>query len=165
MEPTTSRRTIEDMPAHVRVWVYKSATPFTPDQQREMLLRGMAFSGEWTAHAVALDACVDVLYDHFLVIAVDERQALASGCSVDKSVRFIQELERDLMLTLTDRMVVLYDGDPGIRACRVPEVEGLIRSGGMHADTLVYDDLVTTCGELRARFRGPVSGTWLARYL
>jgi hypothetical protein len=165
MEPVVLPRTIESMPAHARVWVYKSAKPFTPEQRRAILDRGLTFTSGWAAHGAALDACVDVLHDHFVVIAVDEQQAMASGCGIDKSVRLVQELERDLGVHLTDRMVVLYDVPQGIAACRVPEVEGLIKRGELHADSIVYDDLLNTCGELRARFRGPLSATWLARYL
>ena len=165
MEPAVRPRTIDSMPAHARVWVYKSAKPFTPEQRQAILDRGMVFTNGWAAHGAALDACVDVLYDHFVVIAVDEQQAMASGCSIDKSVRLVQELERDLGVHLTDRMVVLYDGPQGIIACRLPTVEELIKRGELNAESIVYDDLVNTCGELRARFRGPLNATWLARYL
>ncbi|MBP7514928.1 MAG: hypothetical protein KA791_10295 [Flavobacteriales bacterium] len=165
MEPAVFPRTIDTMPAHARVWVYKSAKPFTPQERQAILERGLAFTNGWAAHGAALDACVDVLHDHFVVIAVDEQQAMASGCSIDKSVRLVQELERDLSLNLTDRMVVLYEAASGIQACRVPDVEGLIRSGELNADTPVYDDLVSTCGDLQARFRSPLRATWLARSL
>ncbi len=165
MEPATKPRAIHTMPAHARVWVYKSAKPFTPEQRQAILERGAAFTAMWAAHGAALDACVDVLHDHFVVIAVDEQQAMASGCSIDKSVRLIQELERDLALNLTDRMVMLYEGADGLAACRVAEVENLIKRGEIDADTPVYDDLVSTCGDLQARFPGPLHATWLARFL
>ena len=165
MESATKPRMIDTMPAHARVWVYKSAKPFTPEERRSILERGAAFTASWAAHGAALDACVDVLHDHFVVIAVDEQQALASGCSIDKSVRLVQELERDLSLNLTDRMVVLYESADGIKACSVPDVENLIKRGELHADTVVHDDLVSTCGDLRTRFRSPLRATWLARFL
>jgi hypothetical protein len=108
---------------------------------------------------------VDVLHDRFVVIGVDEQQAQASGCSIDKSVQFVQALERDLGLRLTDRMVVPYELDGAIHACRVPEVEGLLKSGTIDGGTLVFDDLVSTKGDLDARFRVPLRATWMARYL
>lgn len=165
MEPAVRHRTIDTMPAHARAWVYKSAKPFSTGQHRSIIERGAAFTAGWAAHGAALDACVDVLHDHFVVIAVDEQQAMASGCSIDKSVRFIQDLEHDLGLNLTDRMVVLYQGANGISACRVPDVEGLIKRGELAADTTVFDDLVNSCGDLQERFRGPLRATWLARFL
>ncbi len=165
MEPTVQPRTIASMPAHARVWLYKSAKPFTSEQRRSILEYGRDFTAGWAAHGAALDACVDVLHDHFVVIAVDEQQAMASGCSIDKSVRLVQDLERDLGLSLTDRMVVLYEADGAIRACRVPDVQRLLQSGELTADTPVFDDLVSTKAELDSRVRIPLRGSWMARFL
>lgn len=158
-------RTIDTMPAHARVWVYKSALPFTSAQRHAMLERGAAFTAAWAAHGSALDACVDVLLDHFLLIAVDEQQAMASGCSIDKSVRLVQQFERDLGVKLTDRMVVLYEASGAIAACRVEEMQELINSGRLTAGTLVFDDLVSTVAQLRERFPARLDNTWLARWL
>ncbi|MFN8350338.1 MAG: hypothetical protein U0U25_02615 [Flavobacteriales bacterium] len=165
MEQTTDQRRIPSMPAHARVWVYKSAKPFTPEQRRAILERGAAFTGTWAAHGAALDACVDVLHDHFVVVAVDEQQAMASGCSIDKSVRFVQELERDLGLRLTDRMVVLYEQAGAVHALRADEVPAALKDGRLSADTTVFDDLVATKADLDARFRTALRSSWMARWL
>ena len=159
------RRTIDTMPAHARVWVYKSAQAFAPAQRQAIIEQGHAFTGSWAAHGAPLDACVDVLLDHFVVVAVDEQQAMASGCSIDKSVRFVQELEKRVAINLTDRMAVLYEKEEVVRVCRVPEVEGLLKTGELTADTIVFDDLVNTKADLDARFRSPLRETWLARFL
>lgn len=158
-------RTIDTMPAHARVWVYKSAKPLTPQQRLTILERGAAFTAGWAAHGTGLDACVDVLHDHFVVIAVDEQQAMASGCSIDKSVRLVQELERDLSLNLTDRMVVLFDRDGSVAVCRASEVAELLGTGILKADTMVFDDLVANVGDLRSRFRARLDSTWMSRYI
>lgn len=165
MEPAVHPRTIDTMPAHARVWVYKSAAAFTPEQRRVIRTLGARFTGGWAAHGSALDACVDVLHDHFVVIAVDEQQAMASGCSIDKSVRFVQDLERELGLNLTDRMVVLYEKDGMLGTCRVPDVQAMLGRGELSADTIVFDDLVNTKADLDARFRAPLRGTWMGRFL
>lgn len=165
MEQSTRYRTIGTMPAHARVWVYKSTRAFTPQEAETIRGRGHLFTGSWAAHGNALDACVDVLHGHFVVVAVDEQQAAASGCGIDKSVRFIQDLERELGFSLTDRMVVLYVGADDIRSCRVQEVEGLLAAGALTPDTRVFDDLVATVGDLRERFHAPLKSTWLMRFV
>lgn len=165
MTTSAAPRSIDTMPAHARVWVYKSAKAFTPEQKAAILSRGAAFASSWAAHGAALDACVDVLHDHLVVIAVDEQQAMASGCSIDKSVHLVQALERELGILLTDRMVVLYVSGGAIVTCRVPEVEGLLKSGELKADTIVFDDLVPTVAELKQRLRVPLGATWMVRYL
>lgn len=161
----TATCSLRTLPDHARVWVYKSARPFTAEQRERIDALGAAFAGSWAAHGAPLDAAVEVLLDRFVVVAVDEEQAMASGCSIDASVRFIQHMERELGLVLTDRMVVLYAKNGEVRACRVPQVQDLLKSGELTADTLVFDDLVSTVGDLRTRFQVPLRESWMARSL
>lgn len=158
-------RSIAEMPAHARVWVYKTARDLSAAEQRLIRDRGAAFTDSWAAHGAPLDACVDVLHARFVVVAVDEQQAEASGCSIDKSVGFIKQLEHDLNLMLTDRMVVVYEREGGVAGCRLQELPELIKEGIITADTIVFDDLVSTTGELRERFRVPLRSSWMERFL
>jgi len=165
MSTLISSSKLQALPDHARVWIYKSAVPFNAAQRALLMERGSAFVRSWAAHGTSLMAAVDVLHDRFMVLAVDEHQVAASGCSIDSSVRFVQDIERGSGLSLTDRMVVIYERDGAIKSCRVPEVEHLLKSGELTADTLVFDDLVSTKGDLDARFRVPLGQTWMARYL
>lgn len=156
---------LTDLPDHARVWVYKTARDLSHAEQNLVRDRGAAFTSTWAAHGAPLDATVEVLHDRFVVVAVDEEQAKASGCSIDKSVGFIKQLENDLNLMLTDRMIVVYEAKGEITSCRLQDLPELLKEGTLTADTIVFDDLVPTVGELRTRFRGPLRGTWLQRYL
>ncbi len=153
------------MPDHARAWVYKAPRNLGQAEQKLVRELGATFTESWAAHGSPLDACVDVLHDRFVVIAVDEEQALASGCSIDKSIGFIKQLEYDLNLMLTDRMVIVFDQDDKVVSCRLQELPELLKEGVINGDTMVYDDLVPTVGELRSRFHMPLRETWLARYL
>lgn len=162
--PSPAKR-LTDLPDHARVWVYKTARDLSQAEQNLVRDRGAAFTGTWAAHGEPLDAAVDILHNRFVVVAVDEEQALASGCSIDKSVGFIKSLEHDLNLMLTDRMVLVYEGPNGITSCRLQALPELLKEGSITADTVVYDDLVPTLGDLRTRFAMPLRATWLERYL
>lgn len=158
-------KTVTEMPAHARIWIYKTPRNLGQAEQKLVREKGAEFAAGWAAHGSALDACVDVLYDRFVVIAVDEQQALASGCSIDKSVGFIKQLEYDLNLMLTDRMLVIFDQDNKIVSCRLQELPDLIKEGIITGDTMIYDDLVATVGDLHDHFHVPLKESWLQRYL
>ncbi|MCB0768197.1 MAG: hypothetical protein KDB95_13390 [Flavobacteriales bacterium] len=162
--PSPAKR-LTDLPDHARVWVYKTARDLSQAEQNLVRDRGAVFTGTWAAHGDPLDAAVDILHNRFVVVAVDEEQALASGCSIDKSVGFIKSLEHDLNLMLTDRMILVYEGPNGITSCRLQALPELLKEGSITADTVVYDDLVPTLGDLRTRFAMPLRATWLERYL
>lgn len=154
-----------DMPAHARAWVYKAARDLGQAEQKLIRERGAAFTSTWAAHGAPLDACVDVLHDRFVVVAVDEVQAQASGCSIDKSVGFIKQLEQDLNLMLTDRMVVVVEREGRVQSVRLQELPGLLAEGLIGLDTIVFDDLVATVGDLRERFRVRLADSWMKRFL
>jgi hypothetical protein len=162
--PHTAAQKIHQLSDQARVWIYKSAQPFTAEQAATAGRRCLAFAADWMAHGAPLCAAAEVMADRFVVLAVDERQALASGCSIDSSLRFIQQLEAELGLSLTDRLVVVHERDGALHSCRADEVESLLKQGLLTPDTLVYDDLVTTVGDLKARFRVPLRHTWMARW-
>lgn len=153
------------MPAHSRVWVYKAPRNLGQAEQKMIREHGHDFTSHWAAHGAPLDATVEVLFDRFVVVAVDEEQAKASGCSIDKSVGFIKQLEYDLNLMLTDRMITVFEQDGKVVSCRLQELPELIKDGTVTADTMVFDDLVPTVGDLRDHFRAPLKSTWLQRYL
>lgn len=157
--------TLATLPAHARVWVYKSATPFTPERQQLLRARGEAFAATWKSHGEAVPAAFAVLHDHFVVIAADLLGMTICGGAIDGSVQFIKQLETELGLHLTDRMVVLYEQDGRTCACRVGEVEALLKNGTLGPDTPVFDDLVATKADLDTRFRTPLRNTWMVRYL
>jgi hypothetical protein len=161
----TPARKLSDMPGHARVWLYKTARDISQAEQKVIHELGAAFADSWAAHGAALDACVDVLLDRFVVVAVDQEQALASGCSIDKSVGFIKELEFQLNLTLTDRMVVVHEHAGRITSCRAQELPALLAEGVLTSESMVYDDAVATVDDLRHRFRRPLRETWMQRYL
>ncbi len=161
----THATSLATMPAHARVWVYKSARPFTGAEQQLIHKEGSAFTSTWAAHGAPLDAVVEVLHGHFVVVAVDEEQARASGCSIDKSVHFIQRLEHLLGRPLTDRMVVVFEADGEVRTCRVNEIDDLLDEGVLHAETIVFDDLVGNKSDLDRRFRIPLRESWMERFL
>jgi hypothetical protein len=162
---TTSPFTLAAMPAHARVWVYKSATPFTDGQTAKLQQAGEAFTSTWVSHGEAVVSAFGVVDRHFVVIAADLRDITICGGAIDGSVQFIKQMEKELGLQLTDRMVVLYERDGAIKSCRVPDVESLLKGGELGPETIVFDDLVATKGDLGQRFRTPLKSTWMARWL
>lgn len=165
MQASATLSSFDALPADARVWIYKSATPLSAGQQAMIRERGTAFTGAWRSHGQVVVGALEVLNDHLIALGADIKDMRICGGAIDASTRLVKELERDLGLQLTDRMVVVYEKDGVLHTCRVPELEGLVKEGRLTGDTIVYDDLVATKGDMDARFRTPMRNTWMARYL
>jgi hypothetical protein len=156
---------INNMPSDARLWVYQNTKKFTAGEKGAILAEGNKFISEWSAHGAALKASFDVLYDLFIVIAVDEQQALASGCSIDKSVNFIKALEQKLGLNLFDRMNVAYKEGAEIKNCSYREFELLAAAKKVNENTIVFNNMVTTKSGFEKDWEVPLMRSWHHRVL
>src|ERR1700744_5348917 len=95
-----------------RVWIYQANRELSAAQAKQALDQLSLFTAEWTAHNHQLKARAEVRYNRFLILVVDETQAGASGCSIDKSVNFMKRLEQQFGINLFDRFNLAYrDGE------------------------------------------------------
>ena len=82
-----------DLSLDSRVWVYQSDRCFDDSEIETINLLCFDFIKGWAAHGAPLKASFEVIDKYFLVLAVDQNIASASGCSIDSSVKFIKDLE------------------------------------------------------------------------
>ena len=154
----------DKLPARARVWIYQANRPLAEAEIVALLPRLAAFTAQWASHGQPLMAAAQVLHRQFLVIGLDEAVAGASGCSIDASVRFVQELEQTLGVGLLDksRMAFLDNGE--LRLLTRPELRAAIAAGQVGPGTLYFNNTLTTKGELDAHWPAPAAQTWLAGF-
>lgn len=151
---------IETLPDSSRVWVYQASEPFDAETAARIATAAAAFAGQWTAHDTALKAGVAVVYNTFLVFAVDESHAGASGCSMDKKVRFVRELETTFGLNFFDRMRIAWRDGSVIRVSPFVEFGERIQNGSVSDETRVFNNLVQTLGEWKSGWEIPLGSSW-----
>ena len=156
---------IEDLPDWSRVWIYQSNRPFTEREITVLKSQINAFTTDWTAHSQQLCATGDVLYNQFIVLAVDEKQAGASGCSIDKSVHFLQSIENQFNTQLFDRLNFAYLKDNNVEIAPSTAFSRLYTEGVISDDTLVFDNLVSTVGDLKTKWTKPLRESWHWRFV
>src|SRR3546814_19240373 len=66
-----------------RVWIFQSNRELSPDEIKWAFPKLQGFISEWQAHGQALAAKVEIRYNRFIVVMVDETNSAASGCSID----------------------------------------------------------------------------------
>lgn len=158
--------TINEMPDNSRVWVYQCNRDLQDAEIAEINRKAAVFLMEWTSHGEWMKASITVLYHRFIVLAVDEEHARASGCGIDKSVRFIQQLEQDYGVSLFDRLMTAYRDEKGaIQTIRLPEFEKLASNGTVTADTIVFNNMVASKEELVTKWEVPMARSWHRRML
>lgn len=143
-----------------RVWVYQSNRELTNAETEQVQQQLNSFATGWTAHNNQLKAKGEVRYNRFIILIVDESQAGASGCSIDKSVHFMQHLEREFGINLFDRFNLAYrDGEKVLSAPRL-QFEEMIKQNLINKQTIVFNNLVQNLNELKTKWEVPFKDSW-----
>lgn len=153
------------LPPHSRIWIYQSNREFNERETIEIKNKSFQFIDQWTSHGKTMNAAIEIFHHRFIVIAVDEQTAPASGCGIDKSVRFIQELEKDYSLTLLDRMQIAYKKDNQINYCSINEFEAFIQRGQINENTVVFNNIVSTKKEFETNWETALKTSWHSKFI
>ena len=96
------------LPEESRVWIYQANRSFTDEEITEIESKLNVFIENWTAHGSDLQSGYLIKYKRFIIIALNQNLNKATGCSIDASVHFIQQLEKEYNVDLMDKMNVSY---------------------------------------------------------
>ena len=154
----------DQLPDNARVWVYPSSRKFTPDELLVIRQKTEAFLEQWTAHGTHLQAGLDMPYDRFIVLGLNESIQSASGCSIDASVHFIQSLEETFKITLLDKMNVTFRNNNSIDHISLKEFRTKAKEKKVNSDVIVFNNLVLNKMEYDSLWEVPASLSWHARY-
>ncbi|GHE23759.1 ABC transporter ATPase [Sphingobacterium griseoflavum] len=148
-----------------RVWVYQ-CNRFLHDEEIARIEDILSeFVLQWTAHGNQLAGSFSIRYGLFLMLMVDEEKAMVTGCSIDKSVHLLKKIEQELGISLFDRMQIAYrDPSSGnILIVGRDTFSSLVRDGGVHAETIVFNNMLTQVDELDKKWEVPLKDSWHAR--
>lgn len=149
-----------------KVWIYQSTRPFTETEMQAIAQECSAFVTEWASHGSQLTADYKIMYNQFICLFVDESAYGASGCSIDSSVHFVQSLERKFGIELFTRTEVAFlDAQQDVDTIHMNDMGDAQKLGKISADTLVFNNLVTTKGEMKTNWILPIGESWHARLL
>lgn len=154
----------DSLPADSRCWVFGARAPLDEVDAPRLMTVVDRFLKEWKAHGVPL-TCGRVFRDeHFLVVAVDEASAGASGCSIDGLFRLLVQAEEGIGTSMVGGGNVYFRDEVGLVHCLpLPEFELLAAGGDLSPETTVFDTTVTTLEAYRERFERPARESWHAQ--
>jgi len=155
---------MQSMHPESRMWFYGLQQPLT-DAQAEVLRELMNdFVGQWKAHGAQLAAAYRLVGNQCLILAVDERQQQATGCSIDKSVHLLMEFGQQYGIDFFNRMLVFTADENGIQAYTPTALKAALVGGQITPETPVMHTLAPTLGASGTGMI-PLKESWAKRYL
>ena len=153
------------LPEESRVWIYQANRSFSESELSELEEKLKVFVEAWTAHGQDLQAGYKIVYKRFIVIALNQNLNSATGCSIDASVHFIQELEKHYNVDLMDKMNVSYKQGEFIAHKTLLDFKKMAKNKAVSKNTIVFNNLVTNIAEFNENWEVPASESWHSRFL
>jgi hypothetical protein len=155
----------EALPCTARIWIYQSTRKFDAQELKKISETATAFCEQWTAHGHSLKTSFSIDHQQFLILAVDEASAGASGCSIDGSVRMLKQLQGELGTDFFERTKIPFLVENEVVLVNTSDLKKAFSDGVLNSASLTFNILTATKEELEKGWIVPSGKTWLSKYL
>lgn len=153
------------LPEESRVWIYQANRSFSEQELQEIQAKLNIFIENWTAHGSDLQSGYLIKYNRFIVIGLNQKTNTATGCSIDASVYFIQQLEKEYHVDLMDKMNVSYKQGDFVAYKTLLDFKQMAKDKAISKNTIVFNNLVTNIAEFNENWEVPASESWHSRFI
>jgi len=154
----------ENLPDESKIWIYQSNRKFSDEEFAAIDDALKSFVESWAAHGTSLEASYQLKYNRFIILAVNQEIQNATGCSIDASVEFIQDLEKKYEVDLLDKMNVTFKLGEHVAHKPLIEFKKMAKDKAVSANTIVFNNLVNTVGEWHEYWEVSANESWHSRF-
>jgi len=142
-----------------RIWIFQSERKFSSEEKQNITSKLKNFIADWNAHGADLLADFDLPYDQFIVVGVDENQAAASGCSIDKLTKIIRELDAEYQFNFLNRMLIAFEEQNSIKIEKLPTFKSNVKEG-IYNNIRVFNNGVSNLADFKSSWILPIQQSW-----
>ena len=99
-----------------------------------------------------------------IILAVNQEVQMATGCSIDKSVEFIQSIEKEYAVDLLDKMNVTFKLGEHIAHKTLIDFKKMAKDKAVTEKTIVFNNLVNSIEEWNDNWEVPAGESWHSRF-
>jgi Ser/Thr protein kinase RdoA (MazF antagonist) len=154
----------EDLPEESKIWIYQSNRKFSDAEFSEIETLLQAFLADWAAHGTSLESSYQLKYNRFIIIAVNQDVQMATGCSIDSSVAFIQSLEQKYSVDLLDKMNVTFKLGEHIAHKPLIDFKKMVKDKAVTENTIVFNNLINNVQEFNESWEVAAMDSWHSRF-
>ena len=155
----------ENFSPESRVWIYQGSRVLTLSEALELEVHLNQFATDWISHGADVKAYANLFFGQFIVLMADETQTGVSGCSTDSSVRFVKQMGEKFKIDFFDRSMLAFFIKDKVQLLPVSQMEYAFKNQFITGDTLYFNNVVLSKGELELQWIIPVKESWLAKRL
>lgn len=151
--------------ASSKVWLFTADRTLNESEQLSVQLEIDAFCAIWDSHGVVLKATGLILFSRLLMLIVDESFHSISGCSMDKSVAFIKNIEIKYKISLFDRLLQSALVNNQWQTASTVIWSEKLKSNEINFETLFIDSMVNNLYDVQYHLTKNLGSFWLKRVI
>jgi len=155
----------DQLPSHSRIWVYQADRKISSSEKDIISSELFSFTEQWQVHGQPMKASFKIYFDQFIVLAADEGYNVASGCSIDGSVRTLKGIGSKFGLDFFNKNIIAFKKEEQIELVLFTNLKQKLAEGFWNEKTLTFNNVIGRKDELDKAWILPASETWLKRYL
>ncbi|MCH2225576.1 MAG: hypothetical protein MK066_12470 [Crocinitomicaceae bacterium] len=129
-------------PPSSRIWTYKSDRLLTISDKKVISDVLNEFIPKWASHGNQLFGGWEIRHDWFVILAVNEDESMASGCSIDSSVQIMKTIGKQIGVDFFNRMNVLIQNEEQMKEVHFSELSEF-------TTWKVFNPMITSLEELQ----------------
>ena len=153
------------LPPNAKVWIYQSDSNLSSKDVELIEKEVKLFLNNWSSHNKEIESSYEIRYNRFLIIGLNENINSASGCSIDKSVNFIKNLQSILKVNFLNRLDVAYKIENEINSISLLEFQNMIRENKLSKDSIVYNNMIDTKKLYLNSWETRIENSWHKKFL
>ena len=153
------------LPPNAKVWIYQSDSNLSNTDVELIEKEVKFFLNNWSTHNKEIESSYEIRYNRFLIIGLNENINSASGCSIDKSVNFIKNLQSILKVNFLNRLDVAYKIGNEINSISLLEFQNMIRENKLSKDSIVYNNMIDTKKSYLNSWETTIENSWHKKFL
>ena len=122
------------------------------------------FLNSWTSHNIEIKSSFKIIHNLFLIISVESNFSSPSGCSLDKLINFVKEINKLYNIDFLDRLNISYRYENIIKVVNIAEFKKLILDGLISTDTIVFNNTIRNKDELNKNWETKALNSWHKKY-
>lgn len=153
------------MPGHARIWTYTSNRKLEKKELDILSSRLSVFCEQWNTHGALMPTSFEIRFDQVIILAVDESQLGASGCSIDSSVRLLRDIETKFGIDLLNQGKVSFlHGENNLEVNNLLGIKSKVKEGILQAETIVLNPVVQSKSDLEKNWKIKAKESWLNKF-
>lgn len=158
-------RPFNQMPSRSRIWTYTSNRKLNSRELEVISDKLFTFCEQWNTHGALMPTSFEIRFDQVIILAVDESQLGASGCSIDSSVRLLRDIETELDIDLLNQGKVTFIKSEGdLEVNPILGIKSKVTEGILQAETIVLNPVVKNKADLENNWKIKAKESWLNKF-